>query len=81
MRVKFQPVVMATTVTSCLYFRAGHMARVIEECRRHQRLLNESIEKLNTGVRNAEKGQQGVVTALSRLIILFPSTSINDIYR
>lgn len=57
------------------------MARVIEECKRHQRLLNESIDKINSEVRNVEKGQQAMITALCRLVLLFPYTLMDDLYR
>ena len=61
--------------------RAGNISRVVEECHRQRRLLNEEITALNTEVHRFETGQCGVNSALARLTLLFPITSTHHIYQ
>ena len=61
--------------------RAGNISRVVEECHRQRRLLNEEITALNMEVHRFETGQCGVNSALARLTLLFPITSTHHIYQ
>ena len=64
-----------------LFYRAGNISRVVEECHRQSRVLNDEITELNKEVHLYEAGQCGINTALARLTLLFPLTPTHQIYQ
>ena len=57
------------------------MARVSEECKRHTRMLDEQLTELERFSSSVERGQLSTAVALSRLTIMFPTASVDSLYR
>ena len=62
-------------------YRQGNVVRVQQECFRQEKRLNEQLRKLDESALMFKYGRRDVTMALARLVLLFPLTSVEDIFK